>query len=261
MKNYFPPINDEEKLICKKAQDLARTALARRKACYSQFLDERGIQLAVAAVNKIQGIGYVLYGGYSNAERQVLCVFDENEPILQNDSFPICSIKVICKGASGLSHRDFLGSLMALGIKREFTGDILVSNGENANIFLLNSIKVTIKNDLITVGKFNCTVNDDVIFEDDIQNETVYEEKSSSISSLRLDCVLAALLNKSRGTAVDIIKSKSVKVCHMPVDDVHFEINEGDTLSIKGYGKFIVSQVGGKTKKDRIYITYKNINS
>ena len=255
MRGYIPPVNDNERLVVKKALELAKISAARQSFGFTQFLDERGLALTIAQLNKEPTVDFVSYGGTQDTLRNIICVYDSYLEPPSNIDFNISALQILCKGATKLTHRDFLGALMSLGIKREFVGDIIVSNGNCATLFVINSIKNLIMTDFFEVSRFKAIVSEpanDLILETNKNNE----EKSISISSLRLDVILSSILNISRTTSSALVKNNSVKVCQIPVQSVHFMIQDNDILSIKGYGKFEISSIGEKTKKNRIYINY-----
>ena len=258
MRGYIPPINDAEKFIAKRALELGKLASIRSSYFFSQFLDERGIELSIAQINKVQGINYRIYGGYDNSLRSILCVYDQVLPPPQNEEYEISIVNVDCKGAKQLTHRDFLGALMSLGIKRDISGDIIVKNGNSATIFLKKSATNMILSDLVEVGRYSAIVSqiENKIINDTSQNN---EEKTITVSSLRLDVVVSAITNVSRSVANSLIKSKTVKVCQMPVENVHFNLQDDDVISIRGYGKYKVISIGGKSKKNKIYLKYQKL--
>lgn len=148
-----------------------------------------------------------------------------------------------------LNHRDYLGAVLSLGIKREKIGDINVFE-DGAEIFLhkdiasyialnLNKIKHTgIKTELIGLSEARVKIQS-------------FKEMKIIVTSMRLDSVIAALLNLSRAKAAELVKSGVVKVNHAAHEDVDFKVKEEDLFSIKGFGRFKISELSGKTKSDR----------
>ena len=137
----------EEKLLIAKTNDLYNKCDKYASAVFSVFLDPAS--QVVVKENCINNSGYhnVWFGGYGMSERNVLGVFNEwEEP--DNKYFPISALKIECKYSAGLSHRDYLGAILSLGIDRSKIGDIAV-DGDNAVVFVLEDIAEYIKTNLL----------------------------------------------------------------------------------------------------------------
>lgn len=252
MRGYIPPQNDDEKLFCKKIESLFEKSQYSDRMLFTAFLDEREQQLAKAVANRYSDISYQLWGGYNNAARLMFCINSDNaEPT----DYPIDAVTAVCKGADKLSHRDFLGSLMGLNIKRECIGDIITQNQNSAVIFLNNKISPLVISELTSVGRFSANV-EYYRGEFDFCDEQQPQQQSATVASLRLDNILSAMLNISRNDAARLIKSDSVTVNHIHTDSLHFEMCDDDTVTVKGYGKFKIVQIGGQSRKNRTFINY-----
>ena len=149
------------------------------------------------------------------------------------------------------THRDFLGSLMALDIKREMVGDILVSNGRCV-VFVMNSV-LGVVSDISKIGKFGVKITYDFSEKDIPQQE--FEKITATVQSLRLDSVLSNAIKTSREKTQELIRAKGVVLNHVEVFDPSLKIEEGDVFSVKGFGKFVLREIGGFSKKDRTFIT------
>ncbi len=246
--------NDSERLICKKAENAALAALKSDRVYTMPYMNEREQELCVSALNKLKCNTYVFYGGFDNAIRKMLAVGKKTPDVSEFD----CIVLAIEAkfSANKLTHRDYLGSIMSLNITRDFIGDIIVN--ENGAIVFTNSKFAHIICDELTQVK-NTNVNVKIAEDNDmsqILNVINPCEKTVTIASLRLDAIIAAMLKISRGKAVDLAKSKAIMVNHIVVDSPGFEIQEGDVFTIKGKGKFKLQNVGNKSKKDRIFVSY-----
>lgn len=252
MRGYIPPQNDDERLFCKNIEGLFEKYQYSGRAAFTAFLDERRQQLAMAVANRYSDISYQLWGGYNNAARLMFCINADNP---DGTDFPIDTLKIVCKGADNLTHRDFLGSLMGLNIKREYIGDIIVENGNTAFVFIERKISPVIASELLSVGKFSASAQYyyDEVKVSDAENFT---PKTATVASLRLDNVLSAMLNVSRSEAARLIKTGIVTVNHIHTDTLHFEICGDDTVTVKGFGKFKIVQIGGQSRKNRTFISY-----
>lgn len=168
------------------------------------------------------------------------------------DDNPIDCIRADKDKFSTLTHRDYLGALMGLGIKREMIGDIEVDE-KGAYIFALKKISTYICNNLTSAGR--ATINAKIIpFNEFKPAEKKIEEKISTVSSLRLDNIVSLCYNLSRGKSVDMISSGLVFLNGVECTKADKKISEGDKIVLRGKGKSIVKEIVGKTKKDRFLV-------
>ena len=239
----------DDGIFLSKMRDVARLCDKYRTAKFSKFLDSREQALLVK-----NGISGTLFGGYLDAERKMLGVFPDWQDTEQS-LFPIDILRVKKKGDGELSHRQYLGTVLSLGIERDKVGDILTDE-EGAYIFLCSDISEFVKENLSKVGKIG------VFAEFADAEKIVLPEKKFEIAecvsaSLRLDAVVAGLLGKSRNEAKNLILSGRVFVNHFETEKTDFLINEGDLLSIRGFGRAKLSEIGAKTRSDRTHLTFK----
>ncbi|MEG1932493.1 MAG: YlmH/Sll1252 family protein, partial [Pygmaiobacter sp.] len=203
MKNFIPAQTTQEQIFCKQIREIALKSQKTGNACYIGFLDERQQQLAAAQLSGIAGLQHLFFGGFSAAERKVLCVC---EILPSEDSFPICVARASAKiGGSALTHRDYLGALMNLGFDRKCIGDILVTQ-DGAYLMLMTLHAPLLCDELKTVGRVTVSLQ----LCDTVPQELTAgqgAEQSLNVASLRLDAVLAAVLHTARGQADEVIRS------------------------------------------------------
>lgn len=241
-------VSDDEKLFLSRLKDLFTMSRAKYKTAFSKFLDERQVLLANEYIKQNKLDNYLLYGGRENAERLMLGVFS---PHMNPDAgdFPITHITSRFPEKSGLTHRDFLGTLMSLGIARDSIGDILVSVGR-CDFFTIGTVSNTILTELVKVGGFGVKTakgapGDFIVLER-------FEQLRITVSSPRLDSLVSHLTNVSREKASALIKQGLVRHNFVDLDSVSRSFAAGDTVSIRGYGKYIVDEIGAPTKKGRL---------
>lgn len=242
------PQTDDDRLLIRHVLDIAKRSELSRKPLYSAFLDERQLAICEAALRTGWGGDFASFGGYSDAERRVLAFGD---PDLRENSVPFKAVVFNYPENSGLCHRDFLGSLMALGIKRELLGDILVG-GRRTAVFVADAALPLVR-DISKIGRCGVKVTDDFSNEDIPVQE--YEEIRSTVASLRLDAVVATALRISRAKASELIESKGVMLNRVMLFRPSDRVSEGDKFSVRGFGKFELAEIGGQSKKDRVFIT------
>lgn len=92
-----------------------------------------------------------------------------------------------------------------------------------------------------------------------IQSVENWHSSETTVTGLRLDVVLKEMIRKSRSISKQLIEKKRVKVNHTIIDSADFQLDKGDLLSIQGYGRAMITDIGGKTKKDKVRISYKTL--
>ena len=196
-------------------------------------------------------VEWSLEGGYEDAERRI-CVLRPRDP--WGGDGPICVLRIsIPKGSPKLTHRDYLGSLLGLGIERHVTGDILVRE-DGADAVVLSDMAEYIAQNLTSVGRasVSCEVLD---ISQLIVGQQLTKEIKDTVASLRLDSVCASAFRTARGKAQDAIKAGLVSVNGRQCLKPDTELSEGDRISCRGKGRALLAEVGGRTRKDRITIT------
>lgn len=252
-----------------KITGIIQRSVSKNTPLFTNFLTSSELETAMEMTKNNPQV--VFYGGHINTKRKIMGAFpeyiytcgfglenisdqdefsDEAFSFLQ-DNFPIDILKVTFNKKFGekLSHSDFLGSLMGLSIKRETVGDIIIDNeAGQAYLFVLSSVSSYIISEFVMVGRQAVTVQKSD--GDDILIKQEYDEIKGFISSLRLDCVVAILCNKSRTKSQDMITQMLVLVNGKQVVKPDFVIKENDVLVIKKHGKFILQNIH-MTKRER----------
>lgn len=227
----------------------------RYEACFSSFLDERQQQIAEEVLRHSHCSNYLFFGGTAGCERRMLGVFPEGiEP--DEAEFPIQTLKLTVKGETSLTHRDYLGSLMGLQLKREAIGDILML-ADGAAVFIERDLSVFLSSNLERIGRSAVTVGE--LPPGSVEKKQEFRLIQGSVSSLRLDCIVALMLNKSRTVAAELIHGGLVRRNYVEETNVSRICEGGDVLSVRGKGKFILEEEFKRTKKDRIFITVRQL--
>lgn len=154
-----------------------------------------------------------------------------------------------------LSHRDFLGAILNLGIKRECIGDIYVFDKETY-VFVTPEVADYIKINLTKVGSVGVVI-EEVELEDVKLPELRFEEINFTVQSLRLDSIAAGIFRVSREKMSSIIKSGMVTLNYLICDNVSKNIEINDMISIRGYGKAVISAIGGHSKSGKTFVLAK----
>lgn len=224
---------------------------------FSPFLDER--QCAEAEMwcrRNTGGLHYTFHGGFPVANRKMLAVYPDYCEEYIKDEFPIKCLTFTYRTEDKLNHRDFLGSFMGLMLKRETIGDIVVAEGI-AQTAVTEVAAKDIMSSLSKIGRTGVKISDSRAFELSLADTQQFRDITGTVASLRLDCVTALAVNVSREKAVSLIRADRVDVNHFTVSSVSHELREGDIISVRGCGRFILAGINGLTRKNRVHIILK----
>ncbi|PTF26676.1 RNA-binding protein [Staphylococcus cohnii] len=221
----------------------------------TSFLDPRGQYILNVVVGSFQDLEVTFYGGpYAERQRAIIAP-DYFQPEVEDFEIILFEIDYPQKFVT-LQHQHVLGTIMSLGIERDQLGDIVVDNRiqftltkqlESYIILELNKIKgATVKLNALPI-------------KDMIQSVENWHSSETTVTGLRLDVVLKEMIRKSRSISKQLIEKKRVKVNHTIIDSADFQLDKGDLLSIQGYGRAMITDIGGKTKKDKVRISYKTL--
>jgi RNA-binding protein YlmH len=241
---------NEDELLKKRLNELSHRAFERGYNTFSEFLNLNEISILKSSK---QISNYILYGGYSNAERCVVG-FGDN---IEDWEFPIECVKIepsIQKFADKLNHRDFLGSLMNLGINRNTLGDIIIIDNIGY-LFCLKSISEYITDNLNRIR--HTTVKCEIINEiPSVINEEP-EPIEIIVTSHRADAIISSVFKLSRNQATQLFNQEKVFINSKVAYKESLMLKENDVVSVRGYGKFIFSQPLRETKKGRNVVEIK----
>lgn len=239
----------ESELFTARIDDTADIAERTQKCKYLGFLTpEQGSAATLRLKNR--NVRFGLYGGYDGAQRVMLGCF----PDWAQEEYPITAVTFTYRKTDTLSHRDFLGSLMALGLKRESVGDILVGEGK-AVVFLSSDIADYVMAQIEKIGRVGVTLTLGVSGE--LPQSGKLEDFSVTVASARLDCVVAALCGLSRTAAAEKIIQSQVTVNSFVTEKITLAVSEGDIISVRGKGKFIIGSLKNRTRKNRLVLEFK----
>ena len=238
-------------------RDLFWTAKERGYVTSSAFLTPQEIA-GIKAIFPQNSI--VIYGGFDQFERAItmfLPDFISPEVAISNEietNEIVSCLRIETKSGKfsrSLNHRDYLGAILGLGIEREQIGDILIEDGI-AYVFVLSGMSSYVEDSLKQVGSENVSVSK--IPCSDCPASIHFEEKTFSVSSIRLDLLIAGAFNTSRETAQKLIQGDLAKVDTAAQIENSTVLKEGDRVSVRGKGKFIYKGEQGKSKKGKAVV-------
>lgn len=248
-------MNKDDKMLLAGAEDKFQQCCEQYRLTCTNFLDLHQRSLVEKRWRGLSrgesDVRCIFYGGYEEAER-TLAVFLPDYAQVSDCPLTVIRIKIPA-GGKKLTHRDYLGSLTGLGLKREMIGDILVTD-YGADVIILEEVKDFLLLNYSKAGRR--TLQLEAL---SLSRLYIPEQKTllvkDTVASLRLDNVIASAFSMSRGRAVEAIHSGVVFVNGIQSEKIDMQVAEGDKLVLRGKGKAYLSQVGGRTRKDRIFIT------
>lgn len=243
---FLSGLEIEDKNTFTKLYDRAFRAGKFGGAMFGDFLSMNEISSLIQREKYLPDAELRLFGGYDDAERK-MAGFNAEE-----GEFPIVPIEICGKNLRELTHRDYLGSLMGLGIERCKLGDIIILP-DCAVVMVHADIAEYVENTLFLVGK--CAVRAQRAETERLEfAQRSFTEISGTVASLRLDSISAMLIGKGRSAACEFIKAGRVFVNGISAIKADVKISDGDVITVRGFGKAAV-EVGGRSKKDRIFVT------
>ena len=244
---------NEEQILKGRILDLAQKSYQQNIYTYTHFLSVDEQTLIYEWRNELSYTDFSYYGGYEPADRMVLG-FGSEKALGYEGTFPIVAIRItplIEKFGEVLSHRDYLGALMNLGIQRDTIGDILIKD-KTAYVFCLDSMADYITEHLSCIRHTN--VKCEVVTGEIPALKPTLKDESFPVSSLRLDGIIANLTKCSRKETLAFFTDKKVTLNGTITGRNSISLKEGDVFSVRGYGKFIFRGTGGSTRKGKIYV-------
>ena len=261
--SYFDAAENKElKLFYAKLDDLQRRADG-GSVVHSAFLTPSEAYKAEkyfeAKGNKDR---ICFFGGYFCAQRKQIFLLPEYiaDASYENNVFEmiddelkesIIALKIKGSGFRKLSHRDYLGSILALGIERSTIGDICVLDDSSAIVFCVFEIENYLCAELDSIGNDKVKI-ERVEVDRDMPSTQKYQAFTDTVASERLDCVVASIFNLSREKAQNLIKGGAVEYNYETASKIDEKTSAGDIISARGFGKFIIRDISQATKKGRI---------
>lgn len=241
----------EEVLLSARLEDALRLCRDRYRPQFVGFLDERQRGLAETLERRLGDASLCFYGGHEEAERVMAGFFPAfMEP--EEEAFPIAPLSFRYRKGVSLQHRDFLGALLSCGIRRDKIGDILCGDGLTV-VFVDAEIAPFLCDQIRMVRSEGVAVVRGV--EGALSPTRQFRELRDTVASPRLDAVVRAAVGVSREEAARRIEAGLVSLNHKPCDSVSAVVQEGDVLSIRGSGRFRVTELGPPTRKGRLFLT------
>lgn len=231
----------------KKIEDLYKRSVNKNIITYTGFLTPAEKQIIIKTLGNVK---VVFSSGVEGAERiRAFFLPEYTDEIYIEEYITVFKASFSFKK---LTHRDFLGALLSLGIERRCIGDIYVFEKE-AYFFVTNDMSGFVKTNLTKVGSVGVRL-EEVEFNKVKTIEQNFKEITFTVPSLRLDSIVAGAIKESREKTSTFIKNGIVLLNYLECKNISKEVKEEDIFSVKGYGKFKVAEIGGVSKRGKIFI-------
>ena len=242
--------SEEERMLLVRVCDRLERAREREMPAATAFLSRREQALVRQLLPQC-----AFFGGTEGAERAV--AFSLPEYLTREDYFdeegPVACLRVRFYEENSLSHRDILGALMGLGIRRDAVGDICLHE-KHCDIFILSDLTRYLLDNLTSAGRQHVTCERIPLSQAEKTPQKLREVRVT-VPSLRLDAVLAAAFHLSRGAAVEAVNAGRAAINSLTSCKPDRLLSEGDEVALRGSGKFRILTLGGETKKGRLALT------
>ena len=236
---------DETRLLLSRLDDLIYKSYCGEIEGFG-FLNELEVSISHNYLNN-QKVQHSFFGGYKEATRMYLYLTDNPEYF--DD---IIALEIRAKGDVQLTHRDYLGSLMGLGITRECVGDILISE-KSAVVFMRRDISDYVLQNLTSVGRMSVSVSEYLGDSEGLAPE--FLDTEVLVTSMRVDNFISSVCKCSRQKADEYIRGDLVFVNYSCAEKASKPLNTGDTVSIRGFGKFKIGEILRNTKSGRLVLS------
>lgn len=230
-----------------RVNDLLAVSSKRSRAGYTAFLNEVEQRYARELLEE-RGEPFCFWGGADECIRKMLCVYPENGV----EGFPIYSLTFSFRSTDSLTHRDFLGSFLSLGIGREQIGEILTADGYA--IVFCTKTAYSLISELTKIGRTGVSVEVGITKP---LPKLKFTEQCIVVASMRADCVVSAISGLSREKSADYIKAGRFSLNYEACTNVSKALTQDDVLTLRGYGKFVLTEEIAETKKGRLRLQLK----
>lgn len=250
--------SEKDKLLISKITDKIKFCETKNKIQTTDFLDQMEQKLIENFLKKQKITNYFYTGGFEEAERRILIIYPEKlKDIISNINLNeyINVIRIILPNElkGEYSHRNYLGGLMKLGIAREKVGDILVDDN-GADILIMPEMLKFLLTNIPSLTRFSKSKIEKINLQELRKLETKTEIIKVTVSSMRLDNIVAELAKCSRGKANEILEQERVLVNYETIQKSSKEIKEHDVITIRGKGRFVIKSIVGNTRKGRLFL-------
>lgn len=247
--NIYQHFRPEEREFIDQIVDWKNYVEATYAPKLTDYLDPREQLIIKTIIGEHGDVHVSFFGGVDNSERKRAILAPDYFQAAQDD-YKVALYEIVypVKFVT-IEHRQVLGSLMSLGLKRSKFGDILF-HSDTVQFFATKEISNYIEMELKSIGRAQVRLQE-LPLEKAIPVAEIWHDLSVTSSSMRLDTIVSSIFPISRQKAQMLIGQGLVKVNWTVIESSAFECGEGDTLSVRGFGRVKLAAIEGKTKKDK----------
>ena len=259
----------KDEFFLKRIRELANLSYQRDIVTFSDFLNLNEQNIVHNHKNQMPGVITESFGGYGQAERQMIAFipdalsYDMEDTETKDSSLPygwefpfvcICIRPLHEKYTDKLTHRDFLGAILNIGIERNKIGDILLTD-DGTYVFCHETMAELLCRELTHIR--HTSVYAQITDPDSFSWQPVYETIHGTVASLRLDSLLSLAFGSSRSSLTSLVENGSIYVNGRLTTSNGYKLKNGDIISARGYGKFQFCSVLSETRKGRLSVEIK----
>ncbi|MBO7250777.1 MAG: hypothetical protein J6V42_05835 [Clostridia bacterium] len=259
-----PNNSDAQRLLAARLEDYLRISERGELVC-GNFLTPAESVYLISVAKEMRCLDRIIFlGGFSDAERKMIIgvppfvsqldgeLFDNAKVCFEDEMRDaVKAIKITGSGYRELSHRDYLGSILSLGVERASLGDIVVLNEHSAVVFCTGRIFTYLIGSTERIGSDKVTV-EEFVPDEDFDAKREFLPIRDTVASERLDCVVGALANLSREKAQALIRSGLCEVDYLVEERVDVSVKAPCIVTLRGYGKYRVLEFDGETRRGRL---------
>jgi RNA-binding protein YlmH len=250
--SIFDHFRKEELPFVERALEMLTQAERKQTMRLTDFLDPRQLAILQSLRSQVIGIAVSASGGYPGAER-VRAVIHPDDWTAEAEDFQLVLLEI--RGNQRfvkLEHRDVMGALLHIGLKREKFGDILLDD-DRCQVVLAREIADFVRMQVTQIHRIPVELVE-IPFEQVLTPSANRAEKSVTVSSPRIDALIGEVYHLSRAKALVPIRAGKLKINWQVVDDPSRQVQAGDVVSLAGYGRFQVLELTGPTKSGRLRV-------
>jgi RNA-binding protein YlmH len=250
--SVFDHFRKEELPFVERALEMLSQVERKQTMRLTDFLDPRQLAILQSLRSQVSGVEVTANGGYPDAER-VRAVIHPDYLEVEREEFQLALMQI--EGNQRfvkLEHRDVMGALLNIGLKREKFGDIFVEEA-GCQVILAREIAEFVRMQVTQIHRIPVELTEVPL--DQVLTPSVRRaEKSVTVSSPRVDALIGEVYHLSRAKALVPIRAGKLKINWKVVDDPSRQVQAGDVISLAGYGRFQVLELTGPTRSGRMRI-------
>ncbi|MED2976034.1 RNA-binding protein [Bacillus swezeyi] len=254
MSDIYQHFRKDEEPFIDQALEWKRIVAEQYRLKLTDFLDPREQVILTSVIGQSDEVKLDFFGGFPEAERKRAVLYPEYaEPSAEDYQLQAYEVLYPEKFAS-IEHRELLGSLMGIGLKRQKFGDLIFAGG-TWQFICSEEVADFVFSQLTHIGRVKVSLEKIPLLKLKVPEQDV-EIRDDTVSSLRLDTICSAVSRQSRQKAHVLVKNGLVKVNWKVIEDPSYSLAEGDMLSVRGFGRFKLKNIDGKTKKGKWRLSF-----